>query len=575
MLIYEWDTRRILRVNRAFTQRYGYTEEEADDLTIDDIRPEEDLPEFREALRNVDPAGIHDSGVHRHRTSGGEIFYVKVTSQSMVYEECDARLVSLIDVNESVEAERRARRAYEELNHHVRNSPLALVRLDRELTITEWSPQAVKLSGLSREEVLGRTPFELDILPEEDEGRVRRTLRAMIRGQLDRHQQTLRFYHADGAEIPIRLHTSALRDGEGGLVSVMTQIEDLSRQKRLEHRYQKLFETANDAILILQEGVFVDCNRRAEKLFGCTREEILGATPADFSPRRQPDGKTSEERARDYISEADRSGQTTFAWVHQTAAGQPVPTEVSLNSITFHDEEYVQGIVRDVSERKENEARLRNSLQEKQLLLEEVHHRVKNNLAVISALLEVQILDEVEPRITEVLGNSLKRIKTIALVHEMLYRAEDYTRLPLSGYFDRLVALNREMRSSPREVEIALDVEDIDLNINQAIPCAMLLNELINHYHHTLFAGEEDGRMDIRIYSEGDTVHMEVRATGNGKAGGSPDREEALAMTLVRKLAEQLEGEMELEESEGEGRFSLVFRRGQSRGSASHRKVVE
>ncbi|MDZ7771990.1 MAG: histidine kinase dimerization/phosphoacceptor domain -containing protein [Balneolaceae bacterium] len=83
------------------------------------------------------------------------------------------------------------------------------------------------------------------------------------------------------------------------------------------------------------------------------------------------------------------------------------------------------------------------------MLLEEVHHRVKNNLAVISALLEVQVFDEEDPRVAEVLSNSLKRIKTIALVHEMLYRAEDYTRLPLSGYFDRLVALNREMRSSP------------------------------------------------------------------------------------------------------------------------------
>ncbi|MDZ7771991.1 MAG: PAS domain S-box protein [Balneolaceae bacterium] len=107
-------------------------------------------------------------------------------------------------------------------------------------------------------------------------------------------------------------------------------------------------------MLILQEGVFVDCNCQAEKLFGCPREEILGATPADFSPHRQPDGKTSEERARDYISEADRTGQTTFSWEHRTAGGQVVSTEVSLNTITFHDEEYVQGIVRDVSERKQN-----------------------------------------------------------------------------------------------------------------------------------------------------------------------------------------------------------------------------
>ncbi|MDZ7771989.1 MAG: hypothetical protein U5K31_04515 [Balneolaceae bacterium] len=122
-------------------------------------------------------------------------------------------------------------------------------------------------------------------------------------------------------------------------------------------------------------------------------------------------------------------------------------------------------------------------------------------------------------------------------------------------------------------MEIELDVEDIDLNINQAIPCAMLLNELINHYHHTLFAGDRDGRMGICIYSEEDTMHMEVRAAGGGKPVGPRDGEEALAMTLVRKLAEQLEGEMKLEESEGQGYFSLAFKRGQSRGSASHRRV--
>ncbi|MDZ7771992.1 MAG: PAS domain S-box protein [Balneolaceae bacterium] len=241
MLIYDWDTRRILRVNRAFAERYGYSAKEATELAIDQIRPEEDLPGFREALRKVDPQGINESGVHRHKASDGEVFYVKVTSQRYAYEGHDARLVSLVDVNESVEAERRARLAYEELSHHVRNSPLALVSLDREMKITEWSPQAEEISGLSRKEVLGRSPFELGLLPEEDEGKVRQTLRAMVSGHLDRHQQTLRLYHTGGAEIPIRLHTSALRDGEGGLVSVMSQIEDLSRQKHLEHRYQKLF----------------------------------------------------------------------------------------------------------------------------------------------------------------------------------------------------------------------------------------------------------------------------------------------------------------------------------------------
>jgi PAS domain S-box-containing protein len=149
-----------------------------------------------------------------------------------------------------------------------------------------------------------------------------------------------------------------------------------------EHKHRMLFETANDAILLMWKDTFIDCNARTLSIFGCQREEILGVAPARFSPYVQPDGRLSEEKARDKIAQALTTGPQFFEWEHIKGDGTPFMAEVSLNSLELNGDLVLQAIVRDITARKAAELALRHSEEQFRLIME--------NLADLVAVLDLE-----------------------------------------------------------------------------------------------------------------------------------------------------------------------------------------
>jgi PAS domain S-box-containing protein len=183
--------------------------------------------------------------------------------------------------------------------------------------------------------------------------------------------QVVRYRHQNGSTVWVRCRGFAIRDETGRAIRMLGVHTDLTQLKVAEEELREhqrrvaqegvrtLFDMANDAILTMDQDRFLECNKKALDMFGCSRDEIIGASPYAFSPPTQPDGRSSKENALEMIALALSAGPQSFEWMHCRADGTPFSAEVSLNPLELDGKSYVQAIVRDVTDRKRLDAALR------------------------------------------------------------------------------------------------------------------------------------------------------------------------------------------------------------------------
>jgi len=206
----------------------------------------------------------------------------------------------------------------------------------------------------------------------------------------------------------------------------------------------------------------------------------------------------------------------------------------------------------EISVRKQAEVSLEFSLKEKELLLKEIHHRVKNNLQIISSLLSLQTVTSTHADTSTILKESQNRIKSMALIHEKLYGSRDLARVDFRGYVQSLIAsLMRSYVLYPIPT-IEVDIEDVSLDIDTAIPCGLIINELISNSLKYAFMSGKVGTLRVSLAQEGDMYHLSVSDDGVGLPPGFDFRNtSSLGLQLVVTLAEQLNGTIEHPDDNG------------------------
>jgi two-component sensor histidine kinase len=216
---------------------------------------------------------------------------------------------------------------------------------------------------------------------------------------------------------------------------------------------------------------------------------------------------------------------------------------------------------REIAERKAIEAQITASLAEKDVLLKEIHHRVKNNLQVISSLLYLQSRQIRDPANAEMFKESRHRVRSMALVHERLYQAPDLARVDFAEYVRSLISyLYQSYSVALDRVQVDVKVEPVDLGIDIAIPCGLILNELVTNALKHAFPPDSEGRIDVAFHHcDPDTFQLIVGDSGVGlPAGQEVWRDGSLGLQLVRTLVEQLGGSLHLDSGQGT-RFSITF----------------
>lgn len=224
--------------------------------------------------------------------------------------------------------------------------------------------------------------------------------------------------------------------------------------------------------------------------------------------------------------------------------------------------DYIDGTVEDVTDRRQAEEALKASLLEKEILLKEIHHRVKNNMQVISSLINLQARHLKDKAAIEMFKESQNRIRSMALVHERFYQSKDFSHIDFSEYIRRLVIhIFQTYQVDPGLIQFEVEVETVSLNINTAIPSGLIVNELISNALKHAFPGKRQGKIQVELRRENEKEFLLiVRDDGVGFPAGLDFRQtETLGMQIVTMLVDQIEGKIELVR-EGGTMFKIIFR---------------
>jgi PAS domain S-box-containing protein len=349
----------------------------------------------------------------------------------------------------------------------------------------------------------------------------------------------------DGTCVPVELSVTNLLHA-GQITGRITIVRDLTERRQAEERFRGLLEAAPDAMVIVNaDGAIVLVNAQAERLFGYPSHELLGHAVELLVPERLRTTHLTDRR-RYGATPVVRPMGSGLALYGRRKDGSEMPVEISLSPLQTAEGLLILTAIRDVTERQRTEDALRASLAEKEVLLQEIHHRVKNNLQIITSLLNLQASRIADPQITALFRESQNRVKAMALIHETLYRSGNLSALDFQQYVQELVRyLHRSYGLTANRIALQLEVARLPLTLNTAIPCGLILTELVSNACKYAFPHGATGTVRVEARQESSGRYL-LRVADDGQ-GVPPDldytRSPSLGLQLVTNLVRQLHGE--------------------------------
>jgi two-component sensor histidine kinase len=214
--------------------------------------------------------------------------------------------------------------------------------------------------------------------------------------------------------------------------------------------------------------------------------------------------------------------------------------------------------IQSIEERKQSEKVIKEALTEKNLLIAELHHRVKNNLAIISGLFSLTINDSIHDDAKNVLLESRNRVRSMALIHNRLYKSDSFTDVNFDEYIHELVSeITTSYPSISNAVNVKTDINNVILNVNSAIPCGLILNELLTNAYKHAFKDKKEGEICISFVHQNGQFVMIVKDNGCGLPLDY-NKKQSLGITVIEALTEQLDGKSKFTDNQGT-HFELTF----------------
>ena len=470
------------------------------------------------------------------------------------------------EIKERARAERNIIDAEEKFRSLVENALVGIYIIQDEKFVYV-NPRYEDIFGCKRGEMTGKNAW--DVVWEPHKEMIRENMRKRIEDEINTIQYSFKAIRKDGSLIDVEVKGSTMI--YNGKISIIGTLQDITERIKAEELLKEqreflrtVIDTDPNFVFAKDwDGKFTLVNKAVADNYGSSVESLIGKTDSDFN--------TSNEEVEHFLND-DREVITS---------GKPkfIPEEQVTNSDTGETKWYqtikvplkggdgtthVLRVAADITARKLAEGITLKSLKEKELLLKEIHHRVKNNLQIIISLLKLQSKFVYDPRDLDIFNKSRSRVETMSLIHEKLYKSKDISQIDIGNYLKDLVShLLQAYSVNSAKIEFKINAEKILMSIDTAIPCGLIVNELINNILKHAFPDGYKGKIELNLRRSDENVVLEVTDNGIGiPETFDVDNSDSLGMRLIDTLVKQLDGISEVNSLNGSNgtRFVIEFK---------------
>ncbi|MFO1484484.1 MAG: PAS domain S-box protein [Verrucomicrobiaceae bacterium] len=551
----------------------------------------EDLPSVDAAFKQALEKSAFFKSEHRHRRADtDEVRWNTVSARFDRNAAGEAvRMLGIsFDSTEQKHAEDTLRRSNEDLELRVRertaalrdseerlrlfieNAPAALAMCDKDMRYLVVSQNWLRDYGLAGRDIIGLSHYT--VFPEIPE-RWKEVHRRALAGEVIDSKED-RFERADGTVHWLRWQVRPWHSPEGAVSGIIMFSEDITRRREDEEALResemmqrKIFSGIDEIIYRVRTteetpyaGEVLFVSPKAERILGYSSEDFIHDQSLWFQ-LVHPEDHAALRESTERIYSSKRPGEREYRIRIKSGEYRWIEDRVTPEVDDHGNLTGIFGVARDITERVQAETRMEQSLREKETLLKEIHHRVKNNLQVISSLLAMRADTVRDENARTLLQESQHRVRAMGMIHERLYQTDTLARVDFGEYVRQLTGfLHRNYAATSGHVQLSVEADkDVMLNIDTSIPVGLILNELVSNAFKHAFKDGAPHRLEVRLHRVAEGFSLSVTDDGPGlPAGFDIAQSQSLGLELVDTLVAQIKGHLTIS-SQGGTTFRLDF----------------
>lgn len=516
--------------------------------------PKEDQAQAIQLINNVvDTGNPYNGEIRIIRKDSGEVRTLYLNSE--IQRDANGKAIAVLGINQDITERKHAEdylRQEEDKYRSLIDNTRDGVFVIQDSKIRFVNNAFINMTGYSENELLGMDMSAL-LIPEDRERIVDYYRRRQAGESVPSTYECNMLRKDQRTQVILNLNASIV--SFNGRIGNMGMVQDITERKRAEEvlresekKFSSLAEAVPFAIMIYQNGYWVYTNPAGEYITGYSAAELYTmhfwefVDPQDIEMVKNIGHR--RERGEEAPSEYDfriitKEGKSKFVYL----IGR---------SIEYQGQSAALISVTDITERREAEEKIKSLLSEKELILKEVHHRIKNNMSVITSLLSLQAGNMKDSLAVDALEDAANRVQSMMILYDKLYQSSNYNEISIGTYIP--VLIDEIMSNFPNTGHIAIekDIEDFVMDVKKLQTLGIIINELLTNILKHAFTGRNDGKITITIKLKGNRVFSEVRDNGNGLPEGIDAKTSTgFGLFLIKGLTSQLHGTMRMEQKEG------------------------